>query len=169
MFNMSDTVNIANLPHNEVFYFTAIAVITHTSVSTLIHRGILKSGNVYKWPYTNRRYTFSIIIILCMLCFFLDIKNNPFDCGLVLTSSLSSGTILILALSTTIFIITTISLVRTKARLQRDLELVQGENIKGNTPAYEEIVLSGQNQTQHTPNIDTSENIAYGHMSSRRL
>ena len=88
MFNMLDTVNIANLPHNEVFYFTAIAVITHTSVSTLIHRGILKSGNVYKWPYTNRRYTFSIIIILCMLCFFLDIKNNPFDCGLVLTLSL---------------------------------------------------------------------------------
>ena len=67
MFNMSDTVNIAHLPHNEAFYFTAIAVITHTSVSTLILRGILKieSGNVYKWPYT-----FSIIIILCMLCFF---------------------------------------------------------------------------------------------------
>ena len=101
--------------------------------------------------------------------FFLDIKNNPSDCGLVLTSSLSSGTILILALSTTIFITTTVFLVRTKARLQRDLELVQGESKKGNTPAYEEIVLSGQNQIQSSPNIDTSENIAYGHMSSRRL
>ena len=46
-FNMSDTVSIAHLPHDEVIYFTAIAVTTRTSVSTLIVRGILKPGNVY--------------------------------------------------------------------------------------------------------------------------
>ena len=76
---------------------------------------------------------------------------------------LSLSLIVLMLILLVIFITTTVILVRYKTRIQRKPDQLVRESTREETTTYEDINLT------QLGGIDTSENIAYGHLSSRHV
>lgn len=86
------------------------------------------------------------------------------DCSQTLTLAICSVSVLamMLVLSCSIFIAMTTILVRSKAKVQTELQQAQETIRKMISVDYEEIVLNHNVRHSHVP---TQENVAYGHVS----
>ena len=85
------------------------------------------------------------------------------DYGQYLTAAFSSAALLALAISSIVFIIVTVFLIRGKARAQRDLQLAREATKETTTVDYEEVDLNQQAELA-PPTISTRDNIAYDHV-----
>ena len=82
-------------------------------------------------------------------------------------TSLGSGALAIIVISSTIFVIVVIFLVRSRAKIEEQLKEIIGQSaqeMNRNSADYETIDLN-QNRELHTSTIDTRDNAAYGNLS----
>ena len=95
--------------------------------------------------------------------------NSSDFIGLYLAVSFGSASLLMLVLSSTVFIIVTISLLRSKAKVTRELMQAR-ESIEGPVTAdYEDIVIELDQQSETVSSgISTKDNVAYDHVPGQR-
>ena len=90
-----------------------------------------------------------------------SLNDSSFD--LLLSTSIGSISLLILAVSTTLFIIVTFILVKDRSKIKRDLQ--QAQETKASRVNYENIDLNQQPEGDIALSIiPTTDNVAYGHV-----
>ena len=91
-----------------------------------------------------------------------SLNDSSFD--VLLSTSIGSISLLILAVSTTLFIIVTFILVKDRAKIKRDLQ--QAQEIKVSRVNYEDIDLNQQSEGDIALSIiPTTDNVAYGYVT----